>query len=231
MATAQPPDTHPTSSTTEDYLQALYNLSGDDHSPVAGIRLAERLKLAHPTVIGTVRRMVRDGLVESDDHRKIVLTAIGRAKAEDVVRRHCLAERFCTDILGMAWYKAHEEAHHIEHALSPEVEARLAVVLGNPERCPHGNPIPGSSYQKPQGLRTLSSVDSGVRVLVDSIDESVEDEPRLLEFLDEHGIVPAAELDVVGNADYLGTVSVTAQGREATISRDLADKVRVLALA
>ncbi len=215
------------SETVEDYLQAIYLLSGPERQPVAGIRIAERMKVAHATVVGTVRRLVRDGLVVTDARKKILLTDRGRQMAEDVVRRHCLAERFCTDILGMEWYRAHEEAHHIEHALSPEVRMRLAEVLGHPERCPHGNPIPGSGYVAPEGLQPLTEAAPGPGWVVDSIAEEMEDEPRLLAYLDQHQVVPGRPLEVLENEPLLGTVTVRAGDAVATISRDIAAQVRV----
>ena len=204
------------SHTVEDYLQAIYNFSGEEERPVPGARLADRLGLSHPTVVGMIRRMGRDGLVESDEQKKIRLTPLGRRSAEDVVRRHCLAELLCTDILGMEWHKVHHEAHSLEHALSAEVEQRLAEVLGNPDRCPHGNPIPGSSYRRPEGLRALSDVEAGQRMVVDRINEEVEDETQLLEYLDHHQIRPGVDLEVLENADYLGTVRIMIGGGEAT---------------
>src|SRR4051812_49924454 len=94
-----------------------------------------------------IRRMEHEGLVEID--KGVRLTADGVRLAERVVRRHRLAERLLTDILGLSWADAHKEAGKWEHVISDQVEAAIVRVLDNPTTCPHGNPIPGSAYSAP----------------------------------------------------------------------------------
>src|SRR5919199_4426858 len=125
----------------EEYLQNIHFMIRDG-VPVIAARLAERLRVRPPTVTATLQRMERDGLVEHGPYREIRFTELGRQTAEDLVRRHALAERLLTDFLKMPWHEAHEESHGIEHAITPKVEARLLEALGNPTTCPHGNPIP-----------------------------------------------------------------------------------------
>ena len=92
-------------------------------SAIIGARLAERIHVAPPTVTATLQRMVRDGLITMDHHKIVHLTELGREEAESIVRRHALAERLLTDILGLGWSESHEEAHMVEHVISPKVEA------------------------------------------------------------------------------------------------------------
>src|SRR5687767_15779983 len=94
-----------------------------------------------------IRRMEHDGLVTMDG--AIRLTSRGAKLAEQVVRRHRLAERFLTDILQLSWADAHTEAGKWEHVISEPVEKAMMRVLGDPTTCPHGNPIPGSDYSAP----------------------------------------------------------------------------------
>src|SRR5690349_7528933 len=98
----------------EDYLQILHYLKRDGH-PARAARLAERLNVSPPTVTSTLQRMERDDLIEHGPRHEIVLTAHGQTMADDIVRRHALAERFLVDILQMPWHQAHEEAHQVEH--------------------------------------------------------------------------------------------------------------------
>ncbi len=131
------------SPTVEDYLQAIYSLEGEGETVISA-RLARRMRVTPPTAWATVQRMVRDGRVELDAKKVVRLTEAGRAAAEDIVRRHRLSERFLTDILGLGWAEAHEEAHRFEHAMSSRLEERILALLGNPTHCPHGSPIPGT---------------------------------------------------------------------------------------
>ena len=123
-----------------------------------GVRLAERIGVSAPTMTETLKRMVGQGYVVVDNRKEISLTENGREVAESVVRRHRLSERWLTDVLGLDWAKAHQEACKLEHAISAEVEERLARMLEHPSTCPHGNPIPGSDYKYIEGLVTLDRV-------------------------------------------------------------------------
>src|SRR5918998_591944 len=132
----------PPTSVVEDYLQVLHYMTRDG-VPVIAARLAERLGVTPPTVTATLQRMERDGLIQHGARKEILFTQKGKQLAEDIVRRHALAERLLTDLLKMPWHESHEEAHGVEHAMTPKLEARLLQALGNPTTCPHGNPIPG----------------------------------------------------------------------------------------
>ena len=112
-----------TTSVVEDYLQVMHYLTRDGYTVIAA-RLAERLNVSPPTVTATLQRMQRDGLIEHGPRKEILLTEDGRQAAEDIVRRHALAERLLTDLLKMPWHESHEEAHGVEHALTPNIEAR-----------------------------------------------------------------------------------------------------------
>src|SRR5438309_8988385 len=126
----------------EEYLEAIHEL-GEEGSQVIQARLVERLGHSAPTVSEMVRRLKDEGYLELAG-RTITLTGQGRSRAESVVRKHRLAERLLTDVIGLEWHKAHVEACRWEHVISDEVEERLVELLGHPTTCPHGNPIPGS---------------------------------------------------------------------------------------
>ncbi|MBF8255052.1 MAG: metal-dependent transcriptional regulator [Deltaproteobacteria bacterium] len=130
--------------TLEDYLKAIYILA-EESEPVIAARMAAEAGVSASTIFATLRRLEKDGYVTINRRKEIHLTVEGRNIAEKIVRRHFLTERFLTDLLGLDWVKAHQEAHRLEHAISQEVEERLAKLLNNPTTCPHGNPIPGAS--------------------------------------------------------------------------------------
>src|SRR5438034_8994911 len=115
---SRPDGREPPSKTVEDYLLNIYTLSSEGRTVIAA-RLAEELDVAPPTVTATLHRMTRDGLIRVGASKEVLLTDAGRSRAETMVRRHRLAERLLTDILGLDWVDAHEEAHRFEHVISP----------------------------------------------------------------------------------------------------------------
>ena len=152
----------------EEYCECIFELH-EDELEVIRVRIAERLNVSRASVSQMIERMSREGLVVSERPR-IALTAEGERLAQQVVRRHRLAERFITDVLGLSWALAHREAGKWEHVMSDEVEAAMNRLLGAPTTCPHGNPIPGSSYIDPHA-RPLSSLTTGTRFTVSRIPE------------------------------------------------------------
>src|SRR6266851_3780722 len=107
-------------------------------------RLVERLGLSAAAVSETCGRLVDQGFVELDGHRRLSLTTKGRGLATTIVRRHRLAERLLVDAIGLEWEKVHAEAARWEHAISADLEEKLLLLLGDPATRPHGNPIPGT---------------------------------------------------------------------------------------
>lgn len=181
----------------EEYLEAIHEL-GEEGMVVIQARLAERLGHSAPAVSEMIRRLRDDGYVEARG-RDLVLTERGRSLAESVVRKHRLAERLLTDIIGLPWEKAHIEAGRWEHVISDEVEARLVEVLGHPTTCPHGNPIPGAGGTVVD-MVVLAGVDQGGRVRLERVTELVELDLESLSYLSAHGFVPGTEATVTARA-------------------------------
>src|SRR6476659_286971 len=159
--------------TTEEYLETILAIEEDGVIPLRA-RLVERLGLSAAAVSETVGRLSDNGFVELHGDRSLHLTDKGRSLATTVVRRHRLAERLLTDVIGLEWEKVHREADRWEHAISADVEAKLVVLLGDPLTCPHGNPIPGTKRKadKAKLVRLLDS-DPGP-VTVKRISEKLE---------------------------------------------------------
>src|SRR3954453_13510847 len=150
----------------EEYLEAIHEL-GEEGSQVIQARLAEDLGHSAPTVSEMVRRLRDEGYLELEG-RHITPTPQGRRRAESVVRKHRLAERLLTDVIGLDWHKAHVEAGRWEHVISDEVEAHLVTLLGNPTTCPHGNPIPGSGGARRE-LSSLADVALGEKIQLERV--------------------------------------------------------------
>lgn len=224
----------PLSATVEEYLETIYNMSMEDEV-VIGARLAEKFRVSPPTVTEMLKRLVRDGYVEMDMKRQVVLTEAGSAAAEAVLRRHRLTERFLVDMLGMQWHQVHEEACRLEHFISGAVEARVIASLNNPTTCPHGNPIPGSvpnarSYLKDHHAVRLSAVSAGETATILCISEVVEDEEGLILYLHEKGLTPGTQVTVLEQdeaGEHDENFRLQAAGRNLAISRASAAKIWV----
>jgi DtxR family transcriptional regulator, Mn-dependent transcriptional regulator len=220
MSAYTSPEHHPA---FEEYCETIYELA-EDGLKVIQARIAERLSVSRPAVSEMIRRMTDDGLVTTAKG-EISLTPRGRELANTMVRRHRLAERFLTDLLGLSWAVAHHEAGKWEHVISPVVEAAIIERLDNPTTCPHGNPIPGSTYIEPQ-LVSLSLVEVGQDVTVNRIPEELEFEPGLLEFLEENRLLPGATATVVMMSPD-GTTTLDVDGRPVGLSAFTAERILV----
>jgi DtxR family Mn-dependent transcriptional regulator len=209
------------------YLEAIYYMWSEGE-PTRSARLADWLGVSRPTVTVALRRMARDGMVRMNRRKEIEMTAAGRRVAESIVRRHRIMERWLTDVLGLDWVAADEEAARLEHAISEKVERRLYETLGRPRTCPHGNPIPGHSKSSPRERR-LATLDAGARAAISRVSEVAEREaPLLLAYLAERRLTPGRKVDVVEVDDVGRTIRIRAGKREVTLSHDTAAKLWVL---
>ena len=196
--------------TIEDYLGVMYTLERDGE-PVIGARLAGWLEVSPPTVTATVKRMIRDGWVVMDDSKEIHLTSAGRQAAQSLLRRHMLAELLLARILDVPWSQVHQEADAMEHTISPETVERLAAKLDHPETCPHGNPLPGYE-DKLAGLFPLAEARAGQRLVIRRVHESAEEQPELMAYLEEHGLLPGAEITVREIMPFNETITLECSG-------------------
>ena len=208
----------------EQYCETIYELAEDDVDVIQA-RIAERMGISRPAVSEMIKRLEHEGLVEIDG--KIRLTSEGRTLAERVVRRHRLAERFLTDILQLSWAEAHYEAGKWEHVISDSVELAINRVLGAPTTCPHGNPIPGSSYAAPDA-HPLSALSVGDTFTVTRIPEELEFTPGLLDFLEESAITPG-RVGTITAASPDGTVTVEIEGHTVGVGAFASDRILVTA--
>jgi len=213
----------------ETYLESIYNMAMED-GRVRAVELAEKFRVSRPTVAQTLKRLVESGLIVQDRSSGVSLTDAGRTETEALLRRHRLAERLMFDVLGMDFINAHEQAHSLEHWISPEVEERIQNLLGAPRTCPHGNPIPGNApggieYLRSQNAIRLASVKRGDRTEVVCISEVVEDETALLRRLMDTGIVPGRVLEIEGAGG--DGVEYSCGGKRYRLEKAVAEKIWV----
>jgi DtxR family Mn-dependent transcriptional regulator len=210
----------------EEYLEAIYELE-EEGIQVIQARLAEHLGHSPPSVSEMVRRLRAEGWVERG--RALRLTAKGRQRAVSVVRKHRLAERLLTDVIGLAWHKTHMEACRWEHVISDEVEERLVALLGNPPTCPHGNPIPGAGPER-DDLSALAESQPGDQVTLERVTEQVEVDLDALIYLDDHGFIPGAAAEVRSRAPD-GTLTLDLAEGSIALGPALASQLYVSRIA
>ena len=211
-----------TSTVIEDYLVTIYRL-GVGGDAVLGARLAEQLAVSPASVTEMVGRLRQQGLLEPG--RRIVLSPAGLAMARTLVTRHRLAERFLVDVLGFGWEEVHEEAHRLEHALSPLVTERLADLLGHPATCPHGHPIMEDDAAEPElNLRPLTTLTDGSTATVRRI--AIEDTP-LLAMLRSLGIGLGTRVRMLGGETEDERLRLEVEGLPRLIQRSAAGTVLV----
>ena len=209
----------------EEYLEAIHELQ-EEGTAVIQARLAERLGHSAPSVSEMVRRLRDEGYVVAKG-RALSLTGKGRTRAESVVRKHRLAERLLTDVIGLPWHKAHVEACRWEHVISDEVEERLVELLGNPTTCPHGNPIPGAGEPRTD-LVALSTLEPGDAARLELVTEQVEIDIDALTYLSTNGFVPGTDARIESRGPD-GTLTLEVDGRTLALGPALADRLFVVA--
>jgi DtxR family Mn-dependent transcriptional regulator len=227
---ATPPEPKDATASVQDYLAAIYDLAGSG-KPVIGARLARHMSISAPAVTEAIHRMTRGGYVKMARGKELVLTPKGKKMAEVMARRHRLLERWLTDTLGFNWTDAHEEAHRLEHAISPRVELRLAEMLGMPSTCPHGNPIPGMPRAEPVEPFPLAQAKEGTEVVVERITEEAEADKNLLEHLWRNDVRPGRRLRITEVAPWAGTITASGDGRTIALGLPAAAKIWVYAPA
>jgi DtxR family Mn-dependent transcriptional regulator len=183
---------------TEMYLRTIWELEEEGITPIRA-RLVERLALSAPAVSETVARLEEDGLVRVGEDRTLELTDVGRDLAVSVMRKHRLAERLLTDVIGLEWEQVHTEACKWEHVISDAVEQRLVELLHEPEMCPHGNPIPGvaPAGTAPRELFTMrEAAKRGGEAVVRRISEKLQGDVETMRMLREHNLRPGTTVRV-----------------------------------
>jgi DtxR family transcriptional regulator, Mn-dependent transcriptional regulator len=204
----------------EDYLQSLFWLF-EAGLPMTGANLARAMQLSAPTVHEMLGRLERDGYIARNQGRMIGFTPSGRGHAERIVSRHRMIERFLTDVVGVPWDDVHEEAEHLEHAMTPRFEAYVRSAVGDAKTCPHGHPI--RVGERIDGV-PLADCEPGAKVTILRLENEAED---LLHYLKEVGVEPGLEGEVASNDGE--TVTISADSGTAHVTVSVAETVSVIA--
>jgi DtxR family Mn-dependent transcriptional regulator len=210
----------------EDYLKAILEAESEGETVISAT-LAHRLTVSPPAVTMALRRLKKDQLVRVQGDGEVSLTSAGRKIARKLSLRHHLIERMLSEMFGMEWYKVHDEAERLEHAVSPDFEAKLLAKLGSGGACPHGNlsEMESPASRRRRGLLLLANAQTGKNYVVSGIYER---DRRLLEFLEERGIRPGAKVGVMGR-NYDQTISLHTDVGDVSLGSAAAERVWVTA--
>ncbi|QTE28501.1 metal-dependent transcriptional regulator [Pengzhenrongella sicca] len=222
MSTAEPADL---TAVAQDYLKVIWTAREWSTAPVTTKLLAARLRVGAPTVSEMVRRLGAQGLVDHAPYGSIELTALGRAHAVAMVRRHRLIETLLVQELGYSWDEVHDEAEVLEHAVSDLLVERIAARLGHPDRDPHGDPIPTADGHVPTpAAQRLWDLGPGEWVLARVSDA----DPGVLRLCAAHGLRPDVRITVVAARAGDGPIALRVGGRELTLEERPASALWVL---
>src|SRR5690348_3538430 len=205
----------------EDYLKAILEAESEGETVISAT-LAHWLSVSPPAVTMAVRRLKKDGLVRVQNGGEVSLTPAGRKIARKLTLRHHLIERMLAEMFGMEWYKVHDEAERLEHAVSPDFEAKLLARLGAGGPCPHGNlsELESAASRRKRGLVLLSDAAPG-EFTVSGIYER---DRKLLEFLEERAIRPGAKVEVLSQ-NYDETLTLKTESGSVSLGASAAQRV------
>lgn len=210
-----------TSVSQEDYLKSIWEMLEEDQIPISA-RLAEELNVTPPAVTAALKRMTRDGHVRVDRAGRIDLTRKGRRFAERLALRHQLAEMLLTDVIGLSWAKAHNEAERLEHAISPEVEGLLLKRFGDKKSCPHGVPMRGGIAKlRKQGAVLLSDLRANDRGEILCVYEK---DAQFLQFLEDLALRPQTQVEVK-KREYDETMTLRVNGRTIHLGKPATSRI------
>lgn len=198
--------------TTEDYLKSIYELTRSGQRASTN-QLALYLGVTPASVSEMIKKLAESQppLVDYQKHRGVILTQDGERIALEILRHHRLLEMYLHQMLGYGWDEVHDEADRLEHVISEEFEERIAQALGNPQRDPHGDPIPTRDLQLPsEPIRLLADLPPGARAMIRRVRS---DDPRLLRYLEEQGLVPQARLEALDYSPFDDNLTVQVEGR------------------
>jgi DtxR family transcriptional regulator, Mn-dependent transcriptional regulator len=213
-----------TSVSQEDYLKAIWDMLEEEEVPISA-RVAEMLGVTPPAVTAALKRMTRDGYLLMGRDGRIRLTAKGRSIAQHLALRHQLAEKLLTEIIGLDWAKAHEEAERLEHGISPEVERLLLARFGADQVCPHGVPLIGglAKLRRSKKAVQLGEIPAGSSAEILCVYER---DPKFLEFLDGLGLKPGVRLHVESR-EYDQTMLLRTNGKKIHLGGPAASRIWV----
>ena len=215
-----------TTQSTQDYLKHIYELT-DCGQPASTNDLARELKVKPASVTGMIQKMAEEkpALVAYQKHQGVTLTPAGKKAALEVIRHHRLLETWLVQTLGYSWDEVHEEAERLEHAISEDLEARIAAALGHPTRDPHGELIPSADLTMPTDESTpLSALRPSQSATIKRVDAA---DPNLLRHLESLGLTPSVEIEVTAYSEFDHNLTVKVNKKSFVLGLNITTKIFV----
>lgn len=212
------------SAAMREYLAEIYRLQ-EDEPTVSTTSLAERLGVSAPAVPRMLKRLKNDGLVKHVPYQGVELTELGRREALRELRRHRILEVFLVEVMGFTWDEAHEHADQLGQGLNDELTARMAEMTGEPERCPHGEPIPNAQGELPV-VDDIALINLGVGVS-GVISRVRTHDPERLRYFRSLELVPGQTFTIVGRAPFNGPMRLRVGRDEVVLGVELTKQLWV----
>src|SRR2546425_2670631 len=214
-----------TSPAQEDYLKALYRLSGGPGTVVPNSQLAQEMGVSPGAVSEMLGKLATLKLIVHDPYRGARLTPAGLAIAVEMIRHHRLIETYLVQALGYRWDEVHEEADRLEHSISELLEERMWQALGQPEFDPHGDPIPTPDGKVTErSTQPLHLAARGGDVRISRISDR---DPAKLRAIEGLGLLPGIEVHVVEESVWEGPIEVEVNGARIAVPLGLARAIHV----
>ena len=212
------------SQSMENYLKVIYEvLEREDRAATSAI--ADQMGVASASVTAMLKKLAGLQLLTYERYQGVRLTPAGEKTALEIVRHHRLLELYLAEALDVPWDRVHEEAERLEHALSDDLEERIATALGDPKVDPHGSPIPSrDGIVDRVDARRLSSVEAGETV---TVVEVADRDPDLLRYLGKLEMFPGTVVRVLAVEPFQGPLVLRSNGREFILGRQAADEIQV----
>lgn len=219
-----PEQSAPLSQSEEEYLESIYKLTRSGR-PARTEEIASAVGVSAPAASGMMKKLAARGSLRYEPYAGVELTRQGEKQALQVIRRHRLVERLLTDVLKIPWHAVHEQACKLEHAVLPEMEARLEETLAGADTCPHGNPIPTSEGKiRTLAAHPLAEVEPGRRARIVSV---IQEGAEFLRYLASLGLLPNAEVLVETKAPFDGPIMVRVGDAHYALGREVASSILV----
>jgi DtxR family Mn-dependent transcriptional regulator len=211
----------------DNYLKAIFALSGQEKARVSSTALAERLGVAPASITDMLQKLASasQSFVEYERYRGVRLSPIGERRALEVLRHHRLIETYLYEVLDFPIEDVHEEAERLEHFISERLEERIATKLDHPKFDPHGHCIPAMDGKMPnETSEPLANIKKHGRFVVDSVSDR---DALLLKRLNAHGIIPGALLQIKSVSPHEFVLRTGAAENPLRLSRGLAGAIRL----